>query len=223
MPRWMPRCGRRALVVMFVGCLLVVGLQTTAQASGLHSNTDPYTVSGARYIADLQACVRYSVSGTVTYTSERVRNPAGPGYFYRIRKITFVAPKTSATMYRYDPGNHSCTTRKLTVSKLRVSQAISGYACSFNPQVSVGFPFAVGVGFWPSCGDRRAARYSGSVARNSTIKQSNQDSRIRFGDQVRSSARPQCYGAAINFKVTSGSTVATAASGRMRVCLTPRY
>ena len=225
MPEWVFRGWRRMVVGVSAMSLLVLGVigAGAAEASTVHKNTDYYTASSMRFVSNLQACVSYSVSGKITYTSEKLANPTGPGNYYRIRKITFIAPKTTATMYRYDPGNHACTKKKLTLAKFKVSQAITGYDCSYNPQVSVSFPFSVGVGFWPSCKDRRAGRYSGAVSKKHTIIQSNQDSRIKFVDQVNTSAKPRCYGAAVNFKLTYGSTVATASSGWMKICLTPQY
>jgi hypothetical protein len=189
----------------------------------LKNNDDSYSATQYRYVGNLQACVKTTVSGRIRYTSERLANQTGPGYFYRIRKVTLVAPKTTATVYRYDPGSHSCTTRKFRVARLAVSQAISGYSCTFSPQVSVSVPFRVSMGFWPSCKNRNAARYRGSVSRNSTIIQANQDSRVRFGDQVNTSPKPKCYATAVNFRIIAGSTVATARTGRMKICMTPTY
>jgi hypothetical protein len=192
----------------------------------VHSNTDKFTRTGWTFVSELQMCMKYSISGRFTYTSEKLAMFGGETG-YRLRHITLAAPRTSATLYGYDPGTHACmTNHEVTLNKLTVREAFAGYACTYNPQISVYLPLQVGLGFWPNCGEKKAARHSASDTNEPALVMSNPDARAHFSDQVRftyGSSVPgfRCYGAAMDATIGYHRYSVTKKSPRRKVCLTP--
>jgi hypothetical protein len=62
----------------------------------------------------------------------------------------------TADIRAYDRG--ACKGRA-TTTNMEMGQDWTGYSCSFNPSISVSIPWAISVGFWPSCGNRTQAEH----------------------------------------------------------------
>jgi len=129
----------------------------------------------------LHLCVTFAVHGTFTYktttgrgnvqwTEQRLRDPA--------LRISFT-----------NLSNGSCG-KAAVPNKVAIQQHWTGYACSFNPSItlSVGAPASVSISVsgWPSCGNRKQAVYATSPPYDgkSYYNQYNSGSPTAFGKFV---------------------------------------
>src|SRR5262249_56321815 len=92
------------------------------------------------------------------------------------QKLT--APKLTADVHTY--GGGSCIGPS-TVTKLSMTQYWTGYACSFNPSLSVSVPWGISFGGWPSCSDRNRAHHASSYGSGAAFTQNNTGSPTKFG------------------------------------------
>src|SRR5271165_4220273 len=94
----------------------------------------------------VNACVDYSAHGYIAY------DVAGPyankyEFWYNFTNQRLFGATVDAVVRPYS----SCS-GSFVVDKIDIGEGWSGYACSFNPSLSFSAPWAVGIGFWPSCG-----------------------------------------------------------------------
>lgn len=128
----------------------------------------------------LRRCIRIRTHGTIAYTAVKHPNPHDPPPTITFKNIRLTDPVITASVTRLLSSGKCGSSARL--SKLSLGQHWTGYACSFNPSLSVSFPWGVSIGGWPNCGDRRQASYTTTYGRGSFYKQSNSGSPTRFGD-----------------------------------------
>lgn len=149
-------------------------------ASLIHHMAIKYHNSWLFKSRSLRRCITIRTHGTITYTTVNHPNPRNPPPTITFERIKLANPVVTATVTRLSARGR-CGSRT-TVSKLSLGQHWTGYACGFNPSISVSFPWGVSLGGWPNCGDRRQAGYTTSYGRGSFFEQSNSGSPTRFGD-----------------------------------------
>src|SRR5262249_8897257 len=132
-------------------------------------------------------------------------------------------PTITAAVHDYADG--SCT-GPATLTKLTMGQFWAGHACSFNPSLSVSFPWGISFGAWPSCSDRRQAGFSTTYTHtDNSYTQHNSGSPVTFADftvPLINFHKP-CYGvvaSAVGFvKDNSDSFGANHGSSSRQICL----
>jgi hypothetical protein len=223
----------RTLTVLCAATLavLLVGA-APASANTSRANTDSFSRSGTFLAARLQACVHYTISGKLTYLAKRYGPTALHMTERRLERITVVAPALSVRATRYDPGNHSCTSRPVRWTSIRATQGWAGYACNFHPSIGISAPFGVSAGFWPSCGSRTQGQWGHTFAdrARSSVTLYSSSGRVRYGTQglgLRPTGstfpKPKCYGVTATFRLQFGGTADTVRSPKRQVCPTPRW
>lgn len=170
----------------------------------------------------LHRCVTYIVSGHFAYhLKEAVFR--SKNYFWSNQRIS--DPELRALVYSYN--GHQCGS-KATVSSIKIAQYWTGYSCSYNPSISVSFPWAVSVALWPSCGDRNQVGYETHYGRGSSYKQYNSGSKAGFANytsnvELHSNPIVPCYGVYPSSTVYRGNTSDSYGAGNLhnsaRVCL----
>lgn len=168
----------RRIVSAALGCAALLAASVLVAPSSQAANNDQsqsiykYWVS---YSPALGTCARYSLTGTMkfrsTYTPAKTSYPTYPKS-YMVSNAKLVNPVLRVNTYAYS-SSAGCTLTKKSVSSIRFAQHWGGYGCSFNPSVSVGVPWAVGVSFWPNCGTKYQAKRSSSFGSGSTFTQNN--------------------------------------------------
>lgn len=128
----------------------------------------------------LRRCISIRTHGTIKYTAVKHPNPHDPPPTISFERIRLTDPVITASVTRLLSSGKCGSTARL--SKLSLGQHWTGFSCSFNPSLSVSFPWGVSIGGWPSCGDRRQASYTTTYGRGSFYKQSNSGSPTRFGN-----------------------------------------
>ncbi|WP_433018272.1 hypothetical protein [Kribbella sp. CA-294648] len=216
--------GSAALAMVAVGIVT----PTAAFANTSKPNVDSFTISKWLAFPELMLCLKYSVTGTMTYKAVRY----GPieGYIdYHLENLQVTAPKLTVTAYRYDSASHGCTRKSTTWLKLQVQHAYKGYGCSFNPSISVQFPFAVGVGFWPSCGEKKLGQWTSDYGAAGNWTQYNSSARIHFAQQswyqsqTSPLPKPSCYGVMVRYHVYVRGIDDTKDTGQFAICPTPEW
>jgi hypothetical protein len=165
--------------------------------------------------SSLGVCMDFKVSGTITYDTSVSFVKGIPDYHWT--DVTLVKPVLFAQVYALKNGACSTTLVNHTTHMI-MSQAWAGYSCSFNPSVSFGFPFAVGVGGWPSCGNRERAVYSfdADVTHDNYLENNSGNQPLGDSDSLADSA--PCYAVYITAQAYVGATSAAAHSGSFSVC-----
>jgi hypothetical protein len=154
--------------------------------------------------APLRRCVVFTASGNITYKVYDVGSYAASSYVWEKQKLN--SPKITAHVEFYR--NRKCGA-KAKVTKLELGQHWTGYACSFNPSISVSYPWGISVGAWPSCGNRNQATYDTTYATRSTnYAQNNTGSPTAFGNYYdpEDANPPPCYGVFPSAVAYIGST-----------------
>lgn len=128
----------------------------------------------------LRRCIAIRTHGTITYTAVGHPNPRNPPPTITFEKIKLTNPVVAASVTRLLSNGHCGSSAR--VSKLSLGQDWTGYSCSFNPSLSVSFPWGVSFAGWPTCGNRNQAGYMTTYGRGSSFRQSNSGSPTRFGD-----------------------------------------
>jgi hypothetical protein len=106
-----------------------------------------------------------------------------------------------------------------------MGQHWTGYACSYNPSISIGFPWAIGVGFWPSCGSRDQADYEHNYTGTSShYKMYNSGDPASFGTYYSIGVpsrhpAPPCYGFYVTASASKGQASDDYDSGTGELCL----
>jgi hypothetical protein len=137
-------------------------------------------------------CVKLHAYGTIHY---KVVLISPPRQLVEYEDIKLTSPTISAKVYHYSRGR--CTSRA-QLTKIKLGQFWTGFACSFNPSLSVSAPWGVSFGGWPSCGKRNKAGFTtvyGKIKADRTYVQGNSGSPTVFGNDTKSQAdSPPCYG-----------------------------
>ena len=103
---------------------------------------------------------------------------------WRLENLRVVTPTLAAQTYKYDPGSHACTSRRQRVSQFHFSEHYAGFACDWNPSISISAPWGVGLSFWPSCANKKAGIFEGSRNTPGTGLTKGWDSDfVKYGDQ----------------------------------------
>jgi len=204
-----------------------------AGANTRKANTDSFTRSATVLNASLQTCVHYTITGQLKYVAKRY-GPTAIDHTveWRLENVRVVVPTLSAQTYKYDPGSHACTTRPQRVNAIEFSERYAGFACDWNPSISISAPWGVGASFWPSCDDKAAGIFTGSKStRGRGFSKGWDDGRVKYSNQglglkpkgIRPD-RPNCYGVVAQFDITiGGSARAFRSPVRHEVCPTPQW
>lgn len=230
-----PPTRRRAVPALLLPLVAAVALlaasMTGAQAAKptTKANTDTYSSTGYIAFPENGECIKYTLDGKVTYTAVKGPKDAGSSLrTYYLKNIKLRAPRLRAQTLKYDTAKHACGTKAAKFKKLGVRQVFAGYACSYNPSISVSVPWGVSASAWPSCGNKKAASYGSSYSSGSSATQLRSDTVITFESYVYSqrSSNPKsgpCYGGRAKFALQTGSIDSTKTSPRAKICLTPSF
>ena len=220
-----------AVVAVFASFAVVLGMSTGAQAatSTEKANTDSYSRSGTIAFPENGECVKYTLDGKVTYTA--VKGPKDIGSSLRtywLKNIKLRAPRLRFWTVVYDSSTHSCTSRTAKFKKIGVRQLWAGYACAYNPTISVSVPWGVSLSAWPSCGNKKAANYGSTFSSGTSGTQLRSDTIIKFAtyqyaQRTTDPTTGACYGGRAKFALQTGSIDSTKTSPRGKVCLTPVF
>jgi hypothetical protein len=168
--------------------------------------------------SSLGVCMDFKVSGSITYNTSETFIKGNPEWHWN--DVTLENPELLATVYALKSGACSTTLVNHT-TRMEMSQAWSGYSCSFNPSVSFGFPFSVGIGGWPSCGNRERAVWSfdATVTHDNYLEDNSADQPL--GDVSSEVDTGPCYGVFIAAQAYVGAASQAATSGSFSVCEPP--
>jgi hypothetical protein len=202
------------LVCTAAYALLPIGAASAEPRAATH--TDTYSKLWVFGSSQFGVCMDFEVSGTITYDTSVSFIKGIPDYHWT--DVTLVKPVLTAKVYALKNGACSTTLVNKTTHMI-MSQAWSGYGCSFNPSVSFGLPWAVGVGFWPSCGDRTRAVYSFDAIVTHDNYVENNSGNQPLGDFDAGLDTGPCYGVYIAAEAYVGSVSDSANSGSYSVCL----
>lgn len=103
--------------------------------------------------------MRATVKATMT-TSYTV----GGTPVYKLHSPRLVDPYMLVTTKR-SCDDSSLVKRRHSINKLTHRMMAYGYKCSYDPSYSVGFPWSVGVGATPDCGNERVAQFGQTQGR----------------------------------------------------------
>ncbi|HVB43559.1 MAG TPA: hypothetical protein VNF47_12750 [Streptosporangiaceae bacterium] len=189
----------------------------------LGSFKQPYKRSWTFVSKHLRSCVVYTAYGSFTYTLWRAINRRTGNVAIYWTNQTLNDPTLHAKVYVYSPKFRDCAgSRKVT--KIQIGQHWTGYACSFNPSLSVSIPWGIGISAWPTCGTRNQASHTTTYGRRSAVTQFNSGSPAHIAQHVaavpdRGHAPPPCYGVYAHSVVTQGGTSDSFSGNPQRVCL----
>lgn len=202
----------KLIIAVALTAALSVGIASVVHAGNFSKSYDLYWNFPT---SALNVCIRYRVTGTYTYSAVALH---GGGAEWSHIKLN--DPKLTAYVYSHAGG---CGSSSAKVSQLEMTQYWSGYGCSFNPSISLGAPFSVGIGFWPNCGNRNLAKYFSSYpSSGSNYKQYDSGSPGGFGEYISNSPQyPPCYGVYVSSTAWEHNTSDHfTAQSAQRVCLT---
>ncbi|UUW87663.1 hypothetical protein [Pimelobacter simplex] len=138
----------------------------------VHDYIQGFGTSGSYVMSGPSFCVRWRVGGVMRYRAtvvKEVRSTTAPGtvaWGYSVSNVRLSTNQVEVNTYA--ARNGKCTTTRKKYSKLTLQEKMRGYSCSFSPQLSVGLPWSVAVGFWPSCGSRDLATMSATTEDDSS-------------------------------------------------------
>jgi hypothetical protein len=201
--RWLRRALFAVLTIALIYPLTGVGTASAATTSAaapaatkLGNYSVSYKDSWTFKSKNIGICVVFTATGKITYSVSYAANGKFQfRYTWSSQKLN--DPTVEADVHAY--ANGSCIGPGLATG-MELGQAWTGYACSYNPSLSVSVPWAVGVSFWPSCGNRNQAeyhhRYSGTY---SFYEQYNSGDPSSFGNYdsvipIDGKPKPPCLG-----------------------------
>lgn len=202
----------------------VESLATPENLDAGTKKTHSYKVTWTFKSRDINRCLLITANGKFEYTSNHVVLGRVVGWKWSDQKI--IDPTITAEVRNYAGG--TCT-GTATLTKLTLGQFWAGHDCSFNPSLSVSFPWGISFSFWPECDDRNQAGRSTTYPAGRVYHQYNSGSPVAFADFV---AKPNfgssmkqrpCYGVfagAVAFvKTSSDSFGANHRSHSRKICL----
>jgi hypothetical protein len=207
-----PRLALLAVIAAALVCALPGGTALATSPSTQH-----YSKAWTFKSAKTGFCVVFEVIGNITYTE--VTSGAPHAAIFTYSNIVVVAPELTATVEHLVDGNCSGTVS----TQLTEAQAWAGYSCSFNPTISVSFPWGISFSAWPTCSSRNQASYSTtySSSKTGTYTQYNSGNNVGYGTyQVSSTTAGPCYGVHVSGTVWKGSSTSDSyTSGSDSVCI----
>jgi hypothetical protein len=215
-------------------CALAVGGAASAatQQSRISENSRPATPDVTQNFSapykktwtfkskDIGICVIFTATGTATYTV--TFEPGRQFGTFTWSKQTLNDPALTAVIHHYAGG--TCK-GSATATGLEMGQSWTGWSCSYNPSLSVSFPWALSFGFWPSCGQRDQAdrhhRYTGTY---SSYKMYNSGDEASFGNYTvevlpHNKPTPPCYGMYVTGTPYERNASDSYASSAQELCL----
>jgi hypothetical protein len=228
----------RRFMSVVVGCVALLATSVVVAPSSQAANNDQ-TQSVYRYWVSyspaLGTCARYSLTATIkfrsTYSPAKTSYPTTPKS-YMVSNAKLYNPVLRVNTYAYSAAN-GCTLTKKNLTKITFAQHWGGHGCSFNPSISVGVPWAVGVSFWPSCGTKYQAKRSSSFGSGSTFTQNNSNNGNPIATwsgslAFRTNTPPPdpCLSVFIDSKIVRGTADDSYGSGEVsaqKVCLDAVY
>ena len=171
------------------------------------------------------ACVTYTAFGWIAYNITHPPMSGNRKATYWVNQRLF-DPKLDAVAQAYDGG---LCIGSVTLTRIDLRQDWSGFACSFNPSLQFSFPWAVGVSFWPTCGNRTLAQHSSSCSGKGfdgyKCTQFNSGDKLKFGDydiiepNPADPPPPPCYGFYIHSQISVGGASNDFTGNPKEVCL----
>ncbi|GAA1964072.1 hypothetical protein GCM10009798_25230 [Nocardioides panacihumi] len=228
---------RLGTVLALLVALVLIAPAGPASATRTRANTDAFSFSGTYAFPDHYLCINYSGKATVNYNAVRYGPTSGsPAYYdYWLKGIKLSSTSVTYRVVRYDSVSHACTTTGVKWKRLEASQHWSGYSCSFNPSISVQYPFGAGVSFWPSCGKRKQATYRSTYDRANGLAgpaqtqgtsndQTFANNHVAYQPTYKAApAKGACYGVWVGMHWYVGSADNQRNFGAHRLCLTPQW
>ncbi len=185
----------KIVAVLALAISTVLAMSGTAQAL---TRSQPVNVSWTFKSKKLGVCVTFSVTGKISYTA--VQGPHSVLWKDQVLK----SPTLTAKVHAYNKGR--CT-GSAKLRKISMGQFWTGYSCSFNPSLSASAPWGVGIGGWPSCGNRKRAGFTSNPDGPSVVfHQFNTGARVSFGNHTGATkANDPCYGVFVTATAYRGS------------------
>jgi hypothetical protein len=170
----------------------------------------------------LKVCMFLKATGMLSYSLYLVGGVKNWSYEWDKQKIH--APRLTAEIH--DFANGSCAGPS-TLTKLTLGQYWAGYSCSFNPQISISYPYGVSLSAWPSCKPRRQASDQSTFdATSSFYEQATTRGSVSYGNYVASATKYHpCYGVfatAIGYQSNISDAFGPGQSAARKVCLTKK-
>lgn len=144
-----------------LGCFLLTAVSLTwqpAPASASVTDTVNQRYSSHRYVWVEQFNLCLSVYVTSTLRATYKRSAVSQGVVKTLKSPRIVDPDMQVT-FRKSCDDNSEYKRRHRVNTFGYHNFYYGHTCSYDPSFNVGFPWSVGVGITPDCGDERVARY----------------------------------------------------------------
>ena len=167
--------------------------------------------------SSLQRCVTYTVTGGIKYNTQ-VWEPSGEIDWWNQRLSP--QPTLQARVYSYAGGRCGGAAKLYTTS---IGQHWSGYSCDFSPSISFAAPWGIGVGFWPSCGDKSQVGYTSDYGSSSSYTQYTSGvPPVTFGVYSGLPGQNPCYGLYVSSQnYVSSHTSNIYQSSVYELCLPP--
>jgi hypothetical protein len=183
----------------------------------------PYKKTWTFKSKDIGICVVFIGTGTATYTV--TFEPGRQFGTYIWSNQTLHDPALETVVYHYA---HGICKGSATATGMEMGQSWTGWSCSFNPSLSVSFPWALSFGFWPSCGQREQAdrhhRYTGTYSHYTMYNSGDEASFGNYEVEVlpHNKPTPPCYGMYVDGTAYERNTSDSYASPAQELCLS-RY
>jgi hypothetical protein len=170
---------------------------------------------------DIGICVDFTATGNITYSvSYAINDKFHLRYTWSSQKLN--QPTLKASIRAYDRGRCNKTGR---ATGMDLAQAWTGYSCSYNPSLSFSLPWAISLGFWPSCSYRNQAEYAHYYPGTySSYQQYNSGDPAGFGNYdsvpaIDTKPTPPCYGVYVYGTAYVRNKSDSYTSSSKRVCL----
>jgi hypothetical protein len=170
--------------------------------------------------SSIRRCITFTATGTYTYTIIFHTFPRG-GWEYSWVDQVLHNPTLHASANVY---SHRKCGRPAELATMTLDQEWAGYACSFNPSISVSLPWGVAISGWPSCGNRnQGGRLSGPYPKpEKAYTQNNSGTPLSFESygQIDDLLKQYpCYGIYVATEAYTNSSSDTYSSGAKQICL----
>lgn len=223
------------MLLALVVSLLVPGFSSPARADTQKTISEVYrqgyvgrTVT--RFAAP-NICVRSTFRGVITFRANRrtwkrsMENDTL--YLYYIDRVKLT--NNTLQMQTFKPSGSTCTSTPRNYVRLKATLRSRAYRCDYNQSISVSVPWSVGVSFWPSCGNRELAGWSGTdFDGGHAFRMARTNDAVKFNGIQDSGWRPSkrsnltwnCAGVAAFISVTGKSATDARATSRVKACPT---
>jgi len=228
----------RSLAIAIVSILAAVASMTSASPAAadsrstyVHDYIQGFGTSGSFVMSGPSFCVRWRIGGVLRYRAtvvKEVRSTTSPGtvaWGYSVSNVRLSTNQVEVNTFVAKSGK--CTTTRKKYSKLTIQEKMRGYSCSFNPQISVGAPWSVAFGFWPSCGSKTLANMSATTDDDSSrftmtsgavvVKYKGKQDKGWF-PSARSNLKWSCYGANARITVQTARASNNFDTPRIAIC-----